>query len=124
MNKRVSVILGICSLLAFLAAVALFPSVVKVQIYCPYEQDFHIYLLQGEKLENSSPLEFKKFFSGDIVLPFTEQELDTFDYIQVKFEGREVNEELPVPGISAALGNYVFYRGDFLAECRRFLSAW
>ncbi len=114
MNKRVSVILGICSLLAFLAAVALFPSVVKVQIYCPYEQDFHIYLLQGEKLENSSPLEFKKFFSGDIVLPFTEQELDTFDYIQVKFEGREVNEELPVPGISAALGNYVFYRGDFL----------
>lgn len=113
MKKRGCILIGVCSLLVFLTAIALFPSVVKVQIYYPNEQDFHIYLLQGEKLENSSPLAFKKFTSGDIVLPFAEEELDTFDYIQIKFEGRELDDELPVPVISAALGNYVFYRGDF-----------
>lgn len=111
----VMAILGICFL--FLAF-RLFPDVVKVQIYYPEETEPHIYLTQ-ESVEEREPLEFKWFYTKEIVLPFRMTDFDSFRYIHVKFQ-EQSKTEISMPTVEISLGNYCLYQGNIL-DANRFV---
>lgn len=110
MNRTAYVAILALGILFLVLAFKLFPDVIKVQIYYPEERNPHIYLLQ-ENVEERERLEYEKFYSDEIVLPFREPELHDFYYIQVKLEMEE-GMEAALPEIEIALGNYCMYQGN------------